>query len=115
MSRRSDEMAIQEKTLRFGMAGLGVASTQVLPGVERFPHVQIMAAADLRRSALDAFEKRYEDSRSYGSVEELFSDADVDVVWIATPNHLHCQHVVSAAEHGKQIICTKPMALSVAE
>ena len=35
-------MAIEEKTLRLGIAGLGVGSTQVLPGVARFP--ALMAA-----------------------------------------------------------------------
>ena len=43
-----------ETTLRLGMAGLGVASTMVLPGVEQFPHAEIFAAADLRASARDA-------------------------------------------------------------
>jgi phthalate 4,5-cis-dihydrodiol dehydrogenase len=107
-------MAIQQKTIRLGMAGLGVASNQVLPGVERFAYAEIVAAADLRESARQAFEQKYE-GRAYATTDELFSDPDVDVVWIATPNHLHCPHVVSAAEHGKHIICTKPMALNVAE
>src|SRR6185437_10676642 len=39
----------------------------------------------------------------------------VDVVWIATPNQLHCEHTILAAEHGKHVICTKPVALTVEE
>src|SRR5581483_244110 len=107
-------MATETAALRLGIAGLGVASTQVLPGVERFPHARIVAAADLRRSALDAFQKKY-DGRVYDSVEALCGDPDVDVIWVATPNHLHREHVIMAADHGKHVICTKPMALSVAE
>jgi len=101
-------------TLRLGIAGLGVASTLFLPGVEAFPHAQIVAAADRRRSALDAFEQRY-GGRVYESVEALCADPGVDVVWIATPNQFHCEHTILAAEHGKHVICTKPMALSVEE
>jgi phthalate 4,5-cis-dihydrodiol dehydrogenase len=86
----------------------------VLPGVEKFPQARIVAAADLRRSAREAFEKQY-GGRAYESVEELCADPDVDVVWIATPNHLHRPHTIMAAEHGKHIICTKPMALTVEE
>jgi phthalate 4,5-cis-dihydrodiol dehydrogenase len=102
------------KPLRLGMAGLGVASTQVLPGVERFPGAVIAAAADLRVSAREAFTRKY-NSPAYASVEELCADPELDVIWVATPNHLHCQHVVMAAEHRKHVICTKPMALTVDE
>lgn len=102
------------RPLRLGIAGLGVASTLFLPGVEEYPGAQIVAAADRRPGALDAFERRY-GGRAYDSVEALCADPGVDVVWVATPNHLHCEHVVAAAEHGKHVICTKPMALSVDE
>ncbi|HEY3642787.1 MAG TPA: Gfo/Idh/MocA family oxidoreductase [Xanthobacteraceae bacterium] len=101
-------------TLRLGIAGLGVASTLFLPGVEQFPHARIAAAADRRRGALDAFARKY-GGRGYASVEELCADPHVDVIWVATPNQLHCPHTVMAAEHGKHVICTKPMALTVEE
>jgi phthalate 4,5-cis-dihydrodiol dehydrogenase len=86
----------------------------VLPGAEKSPHTEIVAAADLRKSARQAFEQTY-GGRTYESVEELCADPDVDVVWVITPNHLHRQHVIMAAEHGKHVVCTKPMALSVEE
>jgi len=86
----------------------------VLPGVAKFPHARVVAAADLRRNALDAFERTY-DGRGHESVEALCTDPNVDVIWIATPNQYHCKHTVMAAEHGKHIICTKPMALTVEE
>ena len=101
-------------TLRLGIAGLGVASTLFLPGVDEFPQARITAAADRRRGALEAFERKY-GGRGYASVEELCADPEVDVIWIATPNQLHCRHAVMAAQHGKHVVCTKPMALTVEE
>jgi phthalate 4,5-cis-dihydrodiol dehydrogenase len=101
-------------SLRLGIAGLGVASTLFLPGVETFPQARIVAAADRRPGALAAFERRY-GARTYDSVEALCADPNVDVVWVATPNQFHCDHAVLAAEHKKHVICTKPMALSIAE
>jgi phthalate 4,5-cis-dihydrodiol dehydrogenase len=109
-----DAPAAPPKTLRLGIAGLGVASTLFLPGVEQFPPARIVAAADRRRGALAAFERKYQ-GRGHDSVEELCADPDVDVVWVATPNQFHCRHTVMAAEHGKHVICTKPMALTVEE
>jgi phthalate 4,5-cis-dihydrodiol dehydrogenase len=100
--------------LRLGIAGLGVAATMVLPGVERYPNAEIVAAADTRRNALEVFHKKY-GGRTYESVERLCADPEVDAVWIATPNQFHKQHAVTAAQHGKHVICTKPMALTVEE
>src|SRR5262249_56790378 len=105
--------AASAKRLRLGIAGLGVASTLFLPGVEQSPHARIVAAADKRRNALDAFERRYQ-GRTYDTVEGLCADPDLDVIWVATPNQFHCRHAVIAADNGKHIVCTKPMALSVA-
>jgi phthalate 4,5-cis-dihydrodiol dehydrogenase len=114
----SDERASVEATsakrLKLGVAGLGVASTLFLPGVEQSPHAQIVAAADKRRNALDAFARKYQ-GRTYDTVEALCADPDIDVIWVATPNQFHCRHAVMAAEAGKHVICTKPMALTVAE
>jgi phthalate 4,5-cis-dihydrodiol dehydrogenase len=100
--------------LRLGVAGLGVASTLFLPGVELHPQTDIVAAADVRPEALAAFRERY-GGRTYARVEELCADPDVDVVWVATPNQFHAAHSVLAAQHGKHVVCTKPMALSVEE
>src|SRR5438067_2229523 len=111
---RTSPVSGQAKTLRVGFAGLGVGSAMVIPTVERMPEARIAAAADVRPEALEQFAKRHE-ARVYDSVEKLCADPDVDVVWVATPNQFHRQHVVMAAEHGKHIVCEKPMALSVAE
>jgi phthalate 4,5-cis-dihydrodiol dehydrogenase len=100
--------------LRLGVAGLGVASTLFLPGVDGYENARVVAAADRRPSALAAFAERY-GARTYASVEALCADPDVDVVWIATPNQFHCEHAVLAAEHKKHVICTKPMALGIEE
>jgi len=51
----------------------------------------------------------------YDSVEDILSDPEVDAVHIATPVYLHCEHVIQAAEHGKHVLCEKPMALNVDE
>lgn len=103
-----------KRTLKIGVAGLGVGSAMVIPTIERMPETEIVAAADVRPDAVKAFEQRYE-GRGYSSVKELCNDPDVDVIWVATPNNMHCEHVTMVAEAGKHVVCEKPMALSVAE
>jgi phthalate 4,5-cis-dihydrodiol dehydrogenase len=97
-----------------GMAGLGVASTQILPAVSRLPYLQITAAADVRGDALAKFRKEY-DAAALTSVEEMCRSSDVDFIYIATPNQLHAEHAITAATHKKHVIVEKPMAMSLEE
>ncbi|HET8563159.1 MAG TPA: Gfo/Idh/MocA family oxidoreductase, partial [Candidatus Binatia bacterium] len=102
------------RQLRLGIAGLGVASTQILPPISALSFIKISAAADLRADALEKFRVDY-DAATFTSVEEMCASPNVDAVYVATPNHLHAQHVIAAAEHGKHVIVEKPMALSIEE
>lgn len=106
--------AITTRTLRFGVAGLGVASTEILPNIDAHPNLQVVAAADLRREALDKFEQEYE-GKGYDSVEAMCDSPDVDAIYVCTPNNFHAQNVIAAAERGKHVIVEKPMAPTVEE
>jgi phthalate 4,5-cis-dihydrodiol dehydrogenase len=96
------------------MAGLGVASTQILPAISSLPFVDISAASDLRQDALEKFRAAY-GGKTFASVAEMCASPDVDAVYVSTPNQLHAEHVITAAEHGKHVIVEKPMALTVEE
>jgi len=98
--------------LRMGMAGLGVASTQILPPLAKLPHIKIAAAVDVRKEALGKFREEY-GGETFDTVEEMCRSDKVDFVYIATPNELHAEHVITAAKHGKHAIVEKPMALSI--
>jgi len=102
------------QVLRLGMAGLGVASTQILPPISALPYVKITAAADTRTDALAKFRDIYK-GETFTSVEAMCDSPNVDAIYVATPNHLHAQHVIAAAKRGKHAIVEKPMALSIAE
>ena len=46
---------------------------------------------------------------------ELLAREDIDVVDVTTPNHVHAEIVIAAAQAGKHIYCEKPLAMTVAE
>ena len=52
--------------------------------------------------------------RAFATSEELVEAADVDVVHICTPNHLHVPLAEAALAAGKHVICEKPLATDVA-
>ena len=98
--------------LRVGVAGLGSVAAQILPSFRDLPGVRLGAAADARKEARDQFVKDY-DLPAYEDVAEMCRSAPIDVVWIATPNTVHCEHAIAAAKNGKHVICEKPMAITL--
>ena len=100
--------------MRLGIAGLGVASTQILPPISKLPFIKITAAADTRTDALAKFSQSYK-GETFTSVEAMCASPNVDAVYIATPNQYHAEHAIAAARHKKHVVVEKPMALSIAE
>ena len=106
-------MTVANRLLRFGVVGLGHGSQGVIRELAQHPNVKVAAAADLRSEARVQFERQF-GGETFSSVEDLCKSQAVDAVYIMTPNHLHAEHAVIAADHKKQIITTKPMALTLA-
>ncbi len=53
--------------------------------------------------------------RAHPDPTSLLNDDDVELVVIATPSHVHATQALEALGRGKQVVCEKPMALSVAD
>ena len=104
----------RDEPLRVGLVGVGVGANQLLPALTTNRHIRFVAAADVRQDALERLAREFS-VRTYPSVEALCDDRDVEAVWIATPNHLHAPHVIAAAERGKHVIVSKPMAITLDE
>ena len=72
------------------------------------------------RGIYDIAEKRIDAAKAkgihtYASFEEVLADSEVDIVLCATPNDVHKDIVVRALLAGKNVICEKPVALSVGD
>lgn len=64
---------------------------------------------------LATFEKSYPIERLYGSVEELLDDGDVDIVYVATPHHIHSQIIRQSLEAGKHVVSEKAITINDTE
>jgi len=69
-----------------------------------------IADSDLEKAQLLA--DKYE-ATAYSSMEELLNKEDIDAVDICLPTFLHKEYVIKAARAGKDILCEKPIALTV--
>lgn len=100
--------------VRVGICGLGVAARQVRSSIDSTEGARLTAVCDIRKEEVDAWTERY-DLEGFTNIEDLVKSDSVDAVWICTPNNLHTPHTILAADHGKHVICEKPMTISIAE
>jgi len=117
MTTDSNSTGTQQGTpraLKFGVVGIGNAGGGVLSLMKAMSQIDVVAVADFRPHALEAFEREF-GGRGYDSMEKLCNDPDVEAIWVATPNPFHCPHTIMAAEHGKHVVVEKPMALDIKE
>ncbi len=98
--------------LRWGILGVAKINDRLLPAFAASQHGQLVAIAS--RSADKARAAAYAAGipRSFGSYEELLADSGIDAVYIPLPNHLHEEWTRKAADHGKHVLCEKPLTPS---
>lgn len=53
--------------------------------------------------------------QTFTNLEELAKSNDIDAVYIASPNSLHAEQAILLMNHGKHILCEKPMASNTKE
>lgn len=116
MGKKSSQMRTKNEVaaVRYAVAGLGyIAQIAVLPA---FRHAQENSELVALISGDDA--KLSKLSRDYGvactgdydDFEQCLEESQADAVYIATPNSLHRDLAVRAAEMGVHILCEKPLA-----
>lgn len=72
-----------------------------------------IASRDLSRS--EAFAQKWGFEKVYGSYEEMLSDENVDLVYVATPHSHHYQHVKLCLAYGKHVLCEKSFTRNAKE
>lgn len=72
-----------------------------------------VASRDLAKA--EEFAAQWGFSKAYGSYEEMVSDPDVDLVYVATPHSFHYPHVKMCLEHGRNVLCEKSFMLTLAQ
>lgn len=86
----------------------------------RHPQTQVVAVCDIRPEALDNFKRDWADVwpevRCYTDYRAMLAAERPDLVSVCTPDHLHSDITVAAANGGaKAIFCEKPIATTLTD
>lgn len=98
--------------IRFGIIGYGFMGYEHYKLLHDFPGAAVVAVCDRDPGRLTDVPQGV---KGYGSAEELLADPEVDVVIISANNNQHLDLVKKSAAAGKDIICEKPVAMSLEE
>ena len=110
---------VQKRKIRYAVVGLGYfAQTSILPA---FAHAkknsELAALISDDPTKLKKLGAKYgvEYRGSYDEFEDILQRADIDAVYIVTPNSLHREFTIRAARAGVHVLCEKPMAVTEKE
>lgn len=106
----------QRVVIRYGIVGMGFIAQLHLDALERLAHysnavIEIVAGADTNPSVIQRFPHKL--SRVSVDYRDVTRANDIDVVIVAVPNDQHPAVVHDALEHGKLVVCEKPLAATI--
>lgn len=107
---------MSDRELRWGVISTAnIGRWAVNPAIQASSNGELVAVASRTASGAKAFAETSQIPRSYGSYEALLAADDIDAVYIPLPNSMHRKWTIRAAEHGKHVLCEKPLALTAEE
>lgn len=115
--RREDRYSRFMRAIGIGLIGAGYIGHTIALAYRAvaavFPHgprPRLVALADVTTESARQSAARYGFARATDDWRTLVADKDVEIVAIATPNHLHHEMALAALAAGKHVHCEKPLA-----
>ena len=105
-------MRARKKKFGVGIIGLGVGRAH-LEAYRNNPYAEVIGICDTYTGRLKEVEQEYNIKVAVTDYKELLCKNDIDIISVCTPDHLHAEHVVSAMKAGKDVLCEKPLALTL--
>jgi len=101
--------------IRWGIVGPGKIAHNFAKDLKLISNGRLTAVASRNIEKAETFSKEYGAKYAFGSYEELFQCDEVDVIYIATPHTSHAQWSIKAMDHGKHVLCEKPIGVNLSE
>ena len=109
----STMLRVQNKRIqRIGIVGTGRIEERFVPEVKLVSGINVQGVYNPHLESASRFAEKWEID-AYQEIEEFYEA--VDAVYIASPHETHYDYIKAALEHGKHVLCEKPMVLNKAQ
>jgi 1,5-anhydro-D-fructose reductase (1,5-anhydro-D-mannitol-forming) len=107
---------VDSHALGWGIVGLGrIAGSQIAPAIAASGNSTLVSVVSRDQRRAEEFARAHGALTALDDYAKMLADPAVAAVYIATPNALHADQVISAARAGKHVLCDKPLALTPAD
>lgn len=103
------------KEYRWGILGTGAIAHKFARGLKEIPEAVPYSVHSRTFDKALAFAESYNFKTTCKNLAPFLDDPDLDIVYIATPNHLHCEQAIRCMEAGKHVLVEKPIVLNVGQ
>ena len=100
--------------IKWAVLGTGVIANEMAAALAKGGR-NIYAVGNRTHSKAVAFAEKYGIEKVYDDFEEMFTDPDVDVIYITTPHNTHLPFMEKALRGGKHVLAEKSITLNSAE
>ena len=101
--------------VNFATIGTSWITEEFITTGKTFDEFRLHAVFSRNAEKAVSFARKHGASKYYTDLDEMLSDREIDAVYIASPNSLHCSQAVAAMNSGKHVICEKPAASNCRE
>ena len=105
---------MSEKHLNWAVLGTGVIANQMAAALEKMGR-RLYAVGNRTHDKAVAFAEKYGVEKVYDTIDDMFLDEAVDIIYITTPHNTHYEFMKKALEHGKHIFVEKSITLNSRE
>ena len=98
--------------IKWGILGLGKIAHKFASDLILVKDCELTAVASSNEYRAKVFAKNFGVNTFYGHYEGLYRDNSVKIIYIASLNQNHHEHVIEAIKNGKSILCEKPLAIN---
>lgn len=93
--------------MNIGILGAGGIAKVMARTINEMKDATLYAIGSRNYEKAQAFAEEFGVITAYGSYEELVSDDNIDLIYVATPHSHHFEHMKLCIEHGKNVLCEK--------
>ena len=104
-----------DQPIRWGILGTGRIARAFATALRDIPGAELAAVASRSSDSAQQFGREFDIGRCHASYQALADDAQVDIVYIATPHTLHAENALMCLHVGKHILCEKAFTMNQRE
>ena len=101
----------ETKQLRWAVLGAGVIANEMAQVLQSMGRA-LDGIGNRTYEKAAAFAQKYGVKKVYADFHEMFTDPDIDIIYLTTPHNTHMAYLEQALTHGKHVLCEKSITLN---